>query len=66
MLKLNISIIFYLHYINAPSAFAEAPRKGFVQLAGTEVVTSHLTEGSGVDYGPWGRWGMTGSSLGDS
>ena len=31
-IKLNISIIFYLCYINAPSAFAEAPRKGFEQL----------------------------------
>lgn len=32
VVKLNISIIFYLHYINVQSAFAEAPRQGFVQL----------------------------------
>lgn len=31
VVKLNISIIFYLHYINVQSAFAEAPRQGFVQ-----------------------------------
>ena len=33
VVKLNISIIFYLRYISAPSAFAEAPRQGLVQLA---------------------------------